>query len=112
MGYYENFCQICGVSFNLARVRTKNEPAEAGWGYSSGLYYSGDEGSALCSTMPKQSGCENVPVEGEGPHPEEVHIAGPGCVFTGGYSGYRITPEEMKVYHSMPAIMIFAMLSR
>ncbi|KAM3075412.1 hypothetical protein ACMFMG_007150 [Clarireedia jacksonii] len=96
MGYYENFCQICGVSFNLARVRTKHEPPEDGWGYSSGLYYMGDETSTLCASRPEESGCKNVSVEGDGIHPDQVHIAGPGCVFTGGYSGHRITAEEMK----------------
>lgn len=102
MGYYENFCQICAVSFNLARVRTKCETQEAGWEKSNGLYYNdmGDPGSVLCSNMPEQSGCENVPVEGGGAFPEEEHIAGLGCVYTGGYSGYRITPEDMKVRSS------------
>ncbi|PQE32796.1 F-box-like domain-containing protein [Rutstroemia sp. NJR-2017a WRK4] len=98
MGYYENFCQICAVSFNLARVRTKCESREAGWELENGLYYNymGDPAGVLCSNMPEQSGCKNVPVEGGGAFPEEEHIAGPGCVYTGGYSGYRITPEDMK----------------
>jgi hypothetical protein len=32
MGYSEVYCSICGVSFNIARIRHKDEPEEAGWG--------------------------------------------------------------------------------
>ncbi|PQE07219.1 F-box-like domain-containing protein [Rutstroemia sp. NJR-2017a BVV2] len=95
---YSNSSCVASLSFNLARVRTKCETQEAGWERSNGLYYNDmeDPASVLCSNMPEQSGCENVPVEGGGAFPEEEHIAGPGCVYTGGYSGYRITPEDMK----------------
>lgn len=31
MGYSEVYCHICGVSFNMGRVRTKNEPRSHGW---------------------------------------------------------------------------------
>ncbi|KAF7870596.1 hypothetical protein EAF04_004340 [Stromatinia cepivora] len=90
MDYYENCCQICGVSFNLARYRTKYEAAEAGWGYSNGLYYSGDTSS--CLETDEEGRCEDITVNGV----EDVHIAGLGCIFNGGYSGHRISVEEMK----------------
>ena len=98
MGYNEVCCQFCAVSFNIARLRTKYEPEEAGWGYSSGLYYSGDEASSRCSVFEK-SGCENIELEEDerGYGPGELHLPGPGCTFDGGYSGHRIGVEEMKV---------------
>lgn len=31
MGYSERMCQICGVSFNVGRIRTRDEPRSHGW---------------------------------------------------------------------------------
>ncbi|CZR50430.1 uncharacterized protein PAC_00302 [Phialocephala subalpina] len=92
MGYSENCCQICAVSINVARVRTKHEPESAGWGYSSPEYYSGDPMSSRCTTFKEQSGCENIAHE----QAEWIHIAGRGCTFDGGYNGLKIGVEEMK----------------
>ncbi|PPJ57650.1 hypothetical protein CBER1_00109 [Cercospora berteroae] len=33
MGYSEILCTICGVSFNIARIRRKDEPTTAAWNY-------------------------------------------------------------------------------
>jgi hypothetical protein len=33
MGYSEIYCQLCGVSFAIARIRTPQEPIEAAWAY-------------------------------------------------------------------------------
>jgi hypothetical protein len=84
----------------VARSRTKYEAQAADWGYSIGHNNMVYENTPLCVNKPEQSGCENVPVEGEGAQPDEEHIAGPGCVFIGGYSGHHITPEDMKVRSS------------
>ncbi|KAF8850332.1 hypothetical protein BDZ45DRAFT_633073 [Acephala macrosclerotiorum] len=92
MGYSENCCQICAVSINVARVRTKYEPESAGWGYSSPEYYSGDPTAARCTTFKEQSGCENIAHE----QAEWIHLAGRGCTFDGGYNGLKIGAEEMK----------------
>jgi hypothetical protein len=74
-----------------------------------GLYYNymGDPVDALCANMPEESGCENVPIEEGGAFPRQEHIAGPGCVYTAGYNGYRITPEDMKVRWSLPCTRAF-----
>ncbi|UNI14294.1 hypothetical protein JDV02_000938 [Purpureocillium takamizusanense] len=34
-GYYEIYCQLCGVSFNINRSRTRSEPRSAAWADSS-----------------------------------------------------------------------------
>ncbi|KAK1149618.1 hypothetical protein N8T08_005167 [Aspergillus melleus] len=31
MGYSEIYCALCGISFNMARIRTADEPEEAAW---------------------------------------------------------------------------------
>ncbi|TGO23546.1 hypothetical protein BPAE_0129g00300 [Botrytis paeoniae] len=90
MGYSENVCQICAVSFNLARCRTKYEPPEAGWGHSTSLYYARE--ARTCYDLSEESGCEKIARNG----PLTAHIAGPNCVFDGGYSGYRISVAQMK----------------
>ncbi|TGO51844.1 hypothetical protein BCON_0153g00100 [Botryotinia convoluta] len=90
MGYHENVCQICAVSFNLARCRTKYEPPEAAWGYSTGLYYAGE--AETCLDLSEETGCEEISINGR----INAHIAGPNCVFDGGYSGYRISVAQMK----------------
>lgn len=72
----------------MGRCRTQYEPQEAGWGLNIGLYYSGK----LCLKN-KGGECENISVDGG----QDVHVAGPGCTYEGGYSGHRISVEEMKV---------------
>lgn len=91
MGYSENVCQICAVSFNHARCRTKYEPPEAAWGHSTSLYYARE--ARACYDLSEESGCEKISRNG----PLTEHIAGPNCVFDGGYSGYRISVAQMKV---------------
>ena len=92
MGYTQLHCQLCAVAFNIARFRTKYEPPEAGWGYSGRLYYAGD--SYDCS-LATESGCEDIEIDEP---PNELHLPGAGCIHGGGYSGFRIAAEEMKVY--------------
>lgn len=97
MGYSENCCQLCAVSINIARLRTKNEPATAGWGSSGSTYYSGDAIGSRCSVLKEQSGCENVEKDEDEDGDDSVHFPGRGCTFTGGYNGWKISAEEMKV---------------
>lgn len=92
MGYSENCCQLCAVSINVARLRTKNEPESAGWGYSGPDYYFGDATESRCTTFSEQTGCENVPHE----RADWLHFPGRGCVFDGGYNGWKIGADEMK----------------
>ncbi|KAK2761333.1 hypothetical protein FQN54_001855 [Arachnomyces sp. PD_36] len=33
MGYFEVNCQLCGVSFNISRIRTAEEPKSSAWGH-------------------------------------------------------------------------------
>lgn len=83
MGYSERRCQLCGVSFCIARIRRSDEPYEAGWNY-----YGSDHvrESTVCDAS---TGCENTDA-GE-------HLAGPQCKSDDGYSAYRISLIEMKV---------------
>jgi hypothetical protein len=96
MGYTENCCQLCAVSINVARMRTKNEPPSEGWGYAGGAYYSGDSELSQCTVFPGQSGCEHVKDGDELWSPWE-HFPGRHCTFTGGYNGWKIGADEMKV---------------
>lgn len=53
-------CQLCGVSFNINRIRTANEPREAAWGRGqrSGWIHAFDtEGYGRCSS---ETGCSLV----------------------------------------------------
>ncbi|KAH8662381.1 hypothetical protein BX600DRAFT_319071 [Xylariales sp. PMI_506] len=58
MGYSEVYCHICGMSFNVGRIRRPDEPPAAGWsimGYSGGFF--------VCSSLyvrdfcPREAGC-------------------------------------------------------
>ncbi|KAI9043026.1 F-box protein [Aspergillus affinis] len=57
MGYSEIYCALCGISFNMARIRTADEPDEAAWstygpaGWINPLGRDNDE----CST--EETGC-------------------------------------------------------
>lgn len=53
-----------------------------------------DAPNDACSLYPEQSGCENIEID----HPaQELHLPGRGCVTESGFSGWRISAEEMKV---------------
>lgn len=59
MGYSEVYCHICGVSFNIGRIRKPDEPPSSAWdntGYSTGLFVRSPtpEASRSC---PQEAGC-------------------------------------------------------
>lgn len=58
MGYSEILCTICGVSFNIARIRREGEQKSAAWGYykHSDSYVSAEEPDAF-EYCGKKSGC-------------------------------------------------------
>lgn len=102
MGYYETYCQLCGASPAIARIRTPGEPEEASWDY----YGQGFVEAHLDSLCGKESvsGCHAL-VNGEvrtrdddGPDDFDggEHIAAVACISGQGYSGWRIGLEEMK----------------
>jgi len=100
MGYCEIMCQLCGVSFAIARLRRADEPAEAAWDYTGSDYVDEANGrDTFDDYCGDNTGCTLVE---RGPtfRPEddsgEEHIAGPGCASCRGYCGYRISLEEMK----------------
>jgi len=107
MGYNEVFCQLCTVSFNIARCKTEHEPQSASWGYTGGEYYSGNAWSSRCTPAKSGSGCKTTFT---GPN-NEIHLAGSGCCYTGGYSGHRITVEEMKVDMDIQIFIVFGVLA-
>jgi len=81
MGYSETICQLCGVSFAIARLRRADEPVEAAWD---------SQGRNPLEAEDMESGDECPAIDGE-------HIACIECISTQGYSGHRISVEEMKV---------------
>ncbi|TKA50547.1 hypothetical protein B0A55_12851, partial [Friedmanniomyces simplex] len=91
MGYSERYCQICGVGFNIGRLRKADEPESAAWaGYGSDFCVNTD-----CSDPCKADGCSDIARQSSDTDDLE-HIAGPGCTLASGYSGWRITVEEIE----------------
>jgi hypothetical protein len=98
MGYHEQVCQLCGISFCIARCRRADEPDSAAWDSSGGRYvFVDDIGEPTCGP---DDGCylrqRELRFPGWPDSPDQEHIAGPGCCFRRGYSGYQISVEEMR----------------
>ena len=90
MGYCETVCQLCGVSFAIARLRRADEPKEAAWSSSGPGFVDAGVLDELCG---EGSGCTMPGFYGDR---AGEHIAGPGCISENGYSGHRISVAEMK----------------
>ncbi|MCJ1377209.1 hypothetical protein MMC17_000301 [Xylographa soralifera] len=90
----EIVCQLRGVAFAIARLRRAIEPPEAAWD-STGYWLTDADTNDFCG---EGSGCELIEREVQGRSPSSVveHISGPGCISRNGYSGQRISLEEMK----------------
>ena len=99
MGYYEFCCQICGVSFAIARNRHVDEPHSAAWDYEGSAYTECDILDETCGDG-TDSGCK---IFDNGRHGFQ-HIAGPECASIDGYSGYRISVEEMQGSRAVQAL--------
>ncbi|KAH7039482.1 hypothetical protein B0J12DRAFT_762816 [Macrophomina phaseolina] len=91
----ETVCQLCGVSFELARCRRPTSPRAHAIGDPYAMQH-GWSSSPSCGA--DAGGCTARPrspvfaVEG----PTFEHVAGPGCSRSGGYGGYAISFEEME----------------
>lgn len=98
MTYAEIHCQICGVSFAIARLRTPLEPPEAAWEYYGSGFVDQESRDPIEYTCCKSSGCQTMerrlPIGGNDMRKE--HLAGWGCICAIGYTGYQISVEEMK----------------
>ncbi|KAI5361115.1 Putative F-box domain-containing protein [Septoria linicola] len=59
MGYSEILCTICGVSFNIARIRRRDEPKEAAWAYNNntGSFLEVDDLPSSFESCGRESGC-------------------------------------------------------
>ena len=89
--YFETYCQICGVSFAIARNKRVDEPHSAAWDYTRSAYTVVDLVNETCGDG-TGSRCK---ILDDGRHGLQ-HLAGPGCASIDGYSGYRISVEEME----------------
>ena len=92
MGYSETVCQLCGVSFAIARLRRIDEPPEAAWDYAGSDYV--EEDGELTELCGESSGCQLLPRD-DVPALAGEHIAGLGCISNRGYSGQRISIGEI-----------------
>ena len=99
MFYLHRVCKLCGVSFDIGRIRRIDEPEEAAWD-SSGSAYVEEYGwfDGLCQ---HGSGCTvpaavHVPPWSNRAGKQGEHIAGHNCISVRGYSGHRISLAEMK----------------
>ena len=99
MGYFELYCQLCGVSFSIARIRRPDEPESAGWSSNGSRYVSHEE--AVLIDDCEDGDCEAKQRENDAPE----HIAGIECAATHGYSGHRITLEEMRECRAVQCLL-------
>ena len=105
MGYHEIVCQLCGVSFAIARLRRADESPQAAWDYSGGGYVGGWE--KHFQTCGESSGCKHSARESsQGEKLDPEHIPRPGCESYLGYSGHRISLEEMKGCRAIQALAV------
>lgn len=94
-------CFLCGVPFTAARIRTTHELGPLAWGYGGASYVGRLPSSTgpILSPCDSNSGCRmhlrQDPPYGNFSHGYE-HIAGAGCISNEGYSGHRISFEEMR----------------
>ncbi len=97
MGYTETVCQLCGVSFAIARLRRIDEPPEAAWDYTGSGYVDEDGELTEPELCGESSGCQRLPRDDMPETGERTgeHIAGFGCISNRGYSGQRISLGEM-----------------
>ena len=102
MGYYEIYCQICGVSFAIARNRRADEPHSAAWDYT-GSAYSGCTVVGLFNETCGDGTGSGCKIFDNGRHVFQ-HLAGPGCASVDAYSGYRIPVEEMQGCRAVQAL--------
>lgn len=100
MGYFETVCQLCGVSFAIVRLPCPDEPPEASWDYTGSDYV--DEDKELSELCGESSGCQLLRHDGS---ETGEHIAGFGCISTRGYSGQRVSLEEMKGCRAVQCLM-------
>lgn len=91
-------CQLCSVGFNVSRIRRRDEPPEAAWTDTAIGYVDTESKGTSSLTCRKGSGCITVRHGPWSPPqiPWKEHVAGPGCASGLGYSGHRITVEEMR----------------
>ena len=93
MGYYETYCQICGVSFTIARNRRADEPHSAAWDYTGSVYPMFILVEQFDETYRDGtgSGCKIL----DDGQDRLQHLVGPGYASLEGYSGHRVSVEEM-----------------
>ncbi|KAF4629068.1 hypothetical protein G7Y89_g9085 [Cudoniella acicularis] len=103
MGYSETMCQLCGVSFAIARIRRAGEPEEAAWTYTGSGYV--DEVADTCGEFSGCQALERADLENGFVGSGEEHISGPGCICTLGYCGYRISTQEMRGCRAMQCLL-------
>ncbi|KAH7323221.1 hypothetical protein B0I35DRAFT_500067 [Stachybotrys elegans] len=103
MGYSEVQCQLCGVSFNISRLRTADEPCTAAWSNTGdgatpfvtqedALNHSRD--GERCSAATACSTREHFLREYPASFIE--HIAAPDCRCQKAYLGHNISAEAMR----------------
>jgi len=112
MTLQDYFCQLCGVSFCVARIRRGDEERTKAWAPYNEPYVHVMDDMDLKTTegeeseeqddyqtrrCPESSKCVYPIFTGNWGKIQREHVAGPGCMSRAGYSGYRISVEEMKV---------------
>ncbi|WQF83652.1 Putative F-box-like domain superfamily protein [Colletotrichum destructivum] len=104
MGYSEVWCQLCGVGFNIGRLRTPEEVRDPP-ALSAQLlldlerYTRNARNNAMhrCDQVGDgMEGCTILKHTPPGrPYEEEEHVPGPECTDKSGYHGHRISLKEM-----------------
>ena len=106
MGYCETLCQLCGVSFAIARHRRPDEPESAAWDYTGSDFIEQQEGFEVDERCGDATGCTLVDHGDRARYTQDPeHVAGFHCVSNRGYSGWRIAVEEMNGCRAVQALV-------
>ena len=102
--YYDVCCRFCHISFDVRRLYHPGEPEDPDdilhqHSFPTAMPFpkSTTQGVELCG---EDTGCEYLIFKDK-----VKHITGTGCVSTLGYSGYRISADEMKGCRDIQALV-------
>ncbi|KAI7282514.1 hypothetical protein KC343_g1476 [Hortaea werneckii] len=121
MRYSDCVCQLCGVSFNVPRIRRPDEDDDAAWGGRGYAFVTQQNAEFDCQSLSCEEDVRDHRLqdgEYEDRNLEDVmlgvesyceleyteHLAGPACTSTAGYTGYKISVQEMQHVISCPCL--------
>ncbi|KAI7439664.1 hypothetical protein KC336_g2610 [Hortaea werneckii] len=108
MRYSECVCQLCGVSFNAPRIRRPDEDDDAAWGGYGYAFVTQQNAEVDCRSLSCEEDVRDHRLNDEEDEDRNLeyvtlceleyteHLAGPECTSTAGYTGHKISVQEMQ----------------